>query len=421
MLKSASPNPSTRQNLRRLCNLRFIAICGTAILVAGIAYLFALELPVFAIYSLLSVAALFNIITLWRLQRDWPVGEIELFAQLVVDVVMLTILFYLTGGPTNPFVMVYLVPLALTVASLPQRYTKIMFVTTSLAYGSLIAYQSTLALRAHEHDQVFSMHIIGMWFGYVLSAGMIAWFGVKMVSAVRERDAQLARMNEHNLRQEHIISLGALAAGAAHELGTPLATLHILADELKAGEILPTDSCHVLRDQVKRCKTILNSMVASSGGVRAISGGRMPLDEFLLTLLQDWQYSRPQARLAINSISGSEPSPLIVNEQTLTQAINNLLNNAADASETPIEVDCRWSPALLTMEIADRGTGLAPEVAQRAGQPFTTTKSSGLGLGLYLTFATLERLGGEIQLYNRDGGGTLCRLQLPLQSLSVSH
>lgn len=408
-----------RQNLRRLCGLRYAAVAGGAVAVLLADYALALVLPLASVLSLLMAVTALNTATLIRLRRPWPVTELELFAHLVMDVLVLTGLLYLMGGSTNPFIMLYLVPLALTVASLPQSYTWSIAVLAMACYGVLMFYYVPLVTDAHQHDQAVSLHIAGMWFGFVLSAALIAWFGGRMSQAVRNRDAQLAQLRESELRQERVVALGVLAAGAAHELSTPLATLAIASGELTAGEPLPATTLQLLREQIARCKAILNSLTASAGAARAQGGGQCALDEFLAATVAAWQASRPQARLVASKLSGSEPAPHIITEQTLAQAITNLLNNAADASPDWVKIDGRWTEDELSVEISDRGAGLAPEVARRAGETFTTTKSNGLGLGLFLTFATLERLGGEIHLFNRDGGGTVCRLQLPLASLKV--
>lgn len=409
-----------RQNLRRLCSMRFAAVFGASLVVYVMDQVFALDTPLIPVLWLQAIVMVVTVATLLRLRSGRPVSELELFSQLVFDVAALTVLLYFTYGPTNPLVMAYLVPLALTVASLQQRYTWIMAGLTTLCYGGLIIHQSAMAAISPQHDRVFSLHIIGMWFGFVLSAAVIAWFGVRMSQAVRERDAQLSRMRENRLRHEQVVALGALAAGAAHELATPLATLNILADELQPGDSLESNTCDVLRSQVKRCKDILNSMAASSGNVRAQSGSQMELDKFLRSMVSDWQVSRPGSVLVKASFNGSNPVPQVVTEQTLAQAITNLLNNAADASLDHVEFDCLWSQTELVVEVADRGEGLAHDVARRAGKALTSTKTHGLGLGLFLTFTTLERLGGEIHLFNRAEGGTLCRLKLPLSALSVN-
>ena len=410
----------SRQNLRRLCHLRFAAVAVEGLAAILAKRLFNLALPVHYILGLLALLILVNSLTLWRLRNTWRVSDSILFIHLVFDVAILTVLLYLSGGSTNPFVMLYLVPLALTAASLPQRYTWAMATLTTFCYGFLMFYYVPLSLEQHHHDQVFSLHIVGMWFGFVLSAFLIAWFGVRMAQAVRNRDQQLAQLRESELRQERVVALGALAAGAAHELGTPLATLSILTDDLEPDSTLSSRNLTILREQLARCKQILNSLAASAGAVRAQGGGKLAVDEFIKTIVAKWQRSRPQARLIKGEYQGSDPVPSVITEQTLTQAIINILNNAADASPDHVELECHWTTTEIQLEIADRGAGLSPELAQQAGEAFVTTKSAGLGLGLFLSFATLERLGGEIHLFNREGGGAVCRLRLPLQNLMVS-
>lgn len=379
-----------------------------------------LSLPMRAIGFLLAVVALLNTVVWWRLQQPWWVTERELFAHLIFDVASLTVFLYLTGGSTNPFVMLYLVPLALTAASLPQHYTWIMVVLSTSCYAVLIFHFVPLIKDEHHHDRVFSLHIGGMWFGFVLSAVLIAWFGGRMAQAVRNREQQLARMREHDLRQERVVALGALAAGAAHELGTPLATLSILSGELAVGKPLPLDTHNILVEQIDRCKQILQSLAASAGQVRAEGGRRIGLTQFLRELVAQWQRSRPGIRLIREDYHGNDPEPVIIAEQTLTQAITNVLNNAADASPQQIEWECHWDTNQVHIEIADRGNGLAPEAALHAGDKIFSTKTDGLGLGLFLSYATLQRLGGEVQLFNRAGGGVVCRVSLPLATLQVS-
>lgn len=420
MISSEAVTSPARQNMLRLCHLRYAAVIGEALAVVLAKRMFDLALPVSGLLWLLGFVALMNTVTLWRLRQLWAVSEVELFAHLVFEVAVLTVLLYFTGGSTNPFVMLYLVPLALTAASLPQRYTWSVALLASLCYGVLMFYYVPLSVAMHQHDRMFSLHIAGMWFGFVLSSILIAWFGVRMAQAVRNRDAQLARLRENELRQERVVALGALAAGAAHELGTPLATLSIVAGELAAEEPLPATTLNVLREQLGRCKHILNSLAASAGAVRAQGGGQQALDEFIKHIVSVWHGSRAQVNLVKCDYHGAQPVPQVITEQTLAQAITNLLNNAADASAHHVEIECHWTQNELQLEIADRGTGLSPELAQQAGQTFVTTKSSGLGLGLFLTFATLERLGGEINLFNREGGGAVCRLRLPLASLTVA-
>ena len=160
-------------------------------------------------------------------------------------------------------------------------------------------------------------------------------------------------------------------------------------------------------------------MSAAAGNVRAESGQSLALDVFLERTLERWLSMRPGI-VARRRLEGVTPAPRIVAEQTLSQAILNILNNAADASPQDVTVDARWSENELTLEIADRGPGLTPDVAQSVGTPLASTKSDGMGLGLFLAYTTLQRFGGDVRLADRDGGGVVCRLTLPLAPILVS-
>jgi len=261
-----------------------------------------------------------------------------------------------------------------------------------------------------------------MWLGFLLSAGLIAWFAVRMSDTRRSRDRLLAQMREDELRNERIVALGTLAAGAAHELGTPLSTMAVLAKDMErdAGAPPMRANLRVLREQVDRCKSILSSLSASAGASRAEGGRRVPLENYLADVVNHWQTMRPGVSVR-RQFEGPRPSPEIIAEQTLSQAIVNILNNAADSSPDNVEIKVSWSERELVLEISDRGEGMTPDVARAAGQPFFTTKApgQGLGVGLFLAHATLRRFGGTVQMYNREGGGVCTQLTLPLDNLRV--
>jgi two-component system sensor histidine kinase RegB len=433
-----APVPSpTAINLRRLIVLRLIVLTGQAFAV-GVAVLeLRMPLPVSALVAVIAGMALINLLSWWRLQRAWPVREAELFGQLLLDVAALTALLYLSGGSTNPFAPLYLLPLTLTAAALPRVYTWAMALLTVLCYSALLFVYVPLPPTHGAHGGDFQLHVFGMWLGFLLSAGLIAWFAVRMADTLRERDRLAAAIREQKLKHERVLALGTLAAGAAHELGTPLATMAVLVRDMQPGAAVAEERLRTLRGQIDRCKEILSSLSAAAGQVRAESGARLALDVYLNEIVDKWLSMRPGLN-AQRSFSGVQPAPCIVTEQTLSQAIVNILNNAADASPQSVGVDGRWSETELVLEIADRGAGLAPEIEKRAGQPFfadgtearaagqgwpecgLTTKSEGLGLGLFLAYTTLQRLGGSVRLLSREGGGVLCRLTLPLAPLRVS-
>jgi two-component system sensor histidine kinase RegB len=406
-------------NLRRLLVVRAITVGGLLLALAFATQRLRMALPTGAILATLGAMALVSLVTRWRLARPWPVSDGELFGQLLLDVASLTVLFYLSGGSTNPFVMLYLLPLAFTAAALPGVWVWWMAAIAVGCYSVLFVWHLPLTGGNHGHDAEFGVHVFGMWLGFILSAGLIAGFSARMSASLRERERALAAMREQALRQERVVALGTLATGAAHELGTPLATMAVLAKDLVPGPGLAEDKLAILRAQITRCKEILASLAVAAGAMRAESGRAVALDAFLRELIARWQARRPDVQVAVR-VDGVQPAPRIVADTTLAQAITNILNNAADASPASVEIDARWTDDALALEIADRGPGLSPELANAAGTPFMTTKSGGLGLGLFLAYTTFDRLGGEVRLENRAGGGALCHLRLPLTALKVS-
>ena len=194
---------------------------------------------------------------------------------------------------------------------------------------------------------------------------------------------------KHALRNERIVALGTLAAGAAHELGTPLSTMAVVLGEMTQGSrsTSPSSPRHrTLRSQVDACKHTITRMVAAAGQARAEGGGAQPVDEFVRETLERWRLLRPAVSLT-ERLSGPAPAPSILTEQTLRQAIVNLLNNAADASPESVELDCSWGRDRLRLEIRDRGPGLSREAEMRAGRGFFSTKPAGEGNGIGLLLA----------------------------------
>ena len=405
-------------NLRRLLGLRAITLAGLGLALWFVVVRLGMPLPVAPLAGVLTGMFVISLTTLWRLRCAWPVQDRELFGQLLLDVASLTALFYFSGGSANPFVVLYLLPLAIAAAALPAPYVWGMAGVTTVCYTALLAWHVPLPHGAQAHDADFGVHVLGMWLGFVLSATLIAWFAVKMAATVRDRDRTLAALRENALRHERVLALGTLATGAAHELGTPLSTMAVLVKDIAPEQGISAGKLGILRTQIARCKEILASLSAAAGQVRAESGQSLALDVWLRELTERWLALRPGVS-ANQRLEGTQPPPRVVAELTLAQAITNILNNAADASPESVEIDARWNADELVLEIADRGVGLAPEVQASAGAPFLTTKSDGLGLGLFLAYTTFSRFGGDVRLMQREGGGVLCRLTLPLAALKV--
>jgi two-component system sensor histidine kinase RegB len=264
-----------------------------------------------------------------------------------------------------------------------------------------------------------------MWLNFLLSALIVAFFVGRMAMALRARELELARAREAALRNEQILALGTLAAGAAHQLGTPLSTMAVVVRELElqhGGNLELAADLSVMRQQIDNCKAILSQLVAAAGHSRGEGGEGIALDAYLDRIIDEWRVLRPAAKVA-TYLQAARAAPRILADRTLEYAVLNLLNNAADASPDGVEVRGTWDDRQCTVDILDRGPGLDAGAAQRIGQPFYTTKTDrgGMGIGVFLSNATVERYGGKVELTNREGGGARTRIHLPLTRLLVEQ
>jgi two-component system sensor histidine kinase RegB len=411
---------TARRNASRLILLRNVEIIGITAGIAIASAYFRLALPLQPLFILLALIVLLNIAAWLRLKNATRVGDLEIFIQMLLDVAGLTGIFYFTGGASNPFVWFYLLPLMIAATILPRSYTWSMAVVTVICYSSLFLIDAPLDSGHAHHDQAsgFQMHVFGMWMGFVMSAGFVAVIIVGMAHTLRQRDRRLAEAREQALQNERLVALGTLAAGAAHELGTPLGTMAILTAELENEYADPAHrdlhkKLGILHSQIDRCKEALSVISADAGADRAESGHRLPVKVFLDEVVHEWQTQRPGATLETR-IGNTEDGAEIIAERTLGQALINILNNAADASPDDVRLGASWTATELILEIADRGTGIALDIHHQLGRSPVSTKEGGLGVGLYLAHATLQRLGGAVTISNRDHGGTLTRITLPL-------
>lgn len=446
--------------LRRLFWLRSVAIVAQCATLFLLYQLLSRDLSWLPMLIAIGFLAALNALSWWRLSLNYPVSASELLLQLVADVGVLTVLLYYAGGSTNPFVSLYLLPLVIAAATLPRMHTWAMAMLTLSCYSMLMFWYVPLpALGGHTHhtaqavqqpitsldniaadsdyclthpddphpanthntspipnagSDAFNTHILGMWLGFVISVLVVAYFVVEMARAVRERDAQLNRVREETLRNERIVALGMQAAGAAHELGTPLSTLAVEIGELRHdASALPEwqKSLSLLDGQVRVCRTILDKLLANAQD--NITSTEQSLDQFLSDTLNEWQLLRPAAQYNYRA-SGAQPAPRMHIDPALRAALLNLLNNAADASPLGIEIIARWDSLRFTLRIHDHGPGLASAAAANIGTAFFTTKENGRGLGYFLANATLEKMGGTVRLFNREGGGATTEVTLPL-------
>ncbi len=428
--------PERSHDLTSLCMhyvllLRSIAFWGHAIILWLLTYLLDQPFPLISVSLVLIVLGLITFASWSWAKARKVVSDKFVFLQLLVDVLTLSSLLYFTGGSSNPFVSLFMLPVTFAAAMLRPLFLWLIAGTAMICYTLLMYFYQPMLLWQH-HGQGFTLHVWGMWAAFLLSAGLVAYFVSRIGKTLKQRDRLLASAREQALESEKVIALGALAAGTAHELGTPLATIAILSTDLEkaTAEENPVISkkLGLLRSQVSRCKAILSRMAASAGESRADSGKPVSIDRYLENTLEEWLKTRPEVT-AKSNFSGSQPVPQIIADRTVTQAILNLLNNAADASSKLVEIEGHWDMKTLSLKIHDKGTGLPASLEHKIGnEPFLSTKPAGkgLGLGLYLARTTLVRLGGDIQLKNRSDKkgnplGVTAELTLPLEQLKINE
>jgi two-component system, sensor histidine kinase RegB len=275
--------------------------------------------------------------------------------------------------------------------------------------------------HVHDPEQAFRSHLIGMWVIFVCSALTIWWFVVRLNAGIRTRDAALAAARETALRNERVVALGNLAAGAAHELGTPLATMAVVVGELAADASLPPQAksdVDLVLTQVRECKRIITNLAARAGSSRAEAVQPVSADVWIERLVERWRRQRPQVVPDVR-IEGPIPGPRIAADATLEQALLNLFNNAADADPGQVGICAGWDGKQVRVDVLDRGQGIPPEISGRLGLDLVSTRDEGAGMGVVLALSAVEQSGGTLSITDRAGGGTLARVLLPLASIGA--
>lgn len=432
---------SAKENLQWLFILRNLMIGGESLLLLISIDILKIPLHEEALWLTILAIGTVNLYTWMRLKTDIPVTEMEIFSQLAIDVFAIAALLYLTGGATNPFTWIFLLPVILTAIVLPHAYTWYMVILTTTLYTFLIPYHASLttvephlmhmdmanmspAMHETQDQEFFNFHIFGMWFGFVCSAGLVAFFAVELSNTIKMGERTLAEAREKSLQDERIIALGTLAASAAHDMGTPLGTMAIIAHELKddySAEIHTElhEKMHIMQDQVNRCKQALSVMSASAGELRAESGHITVLSDYLDEVITQWRSQQPGVKLNLHINPKAPLNESIIAELTLTHSLINILNNAAKVTPLDKGIDFSINPCteegFVGIRIRDYGSGMSEELLNQIGKAPIDNSNQGLGVGLFLTYSTISRLGGKIDISNAPvASGACIDIILPL-------
>ena len=389
------------ENLRNLLIIRSIALLGQTGVLAFVVYNSRTTADMLGVIVSLVLLAVVTAGSLWRTTRSAPVTDAEFLTQLLIDVVGWTFLMYFTGGANNPFISYYIVPLVIAAAVLPWRFTWLIAGASMLAYSLLLYVYIPFPLftphAGMHHGEGTNIHILGMWFNFLFSAALITYFVVRMAAILRRQEAAAVKRREDRLRNDQIMAVASLAAGTAHELGTPLGTMAVLIEELLADDTLSSQSrrdCELIRDKVAECKKTLTALshTAEAGSTKDVA--ICPVGDFAQNVLEQWTVRRPGVCYRFECKPGS---PAIECDVTLAQALENLLNNAADTGSADITLSVQWDHAQARMSIRDHGPGLTASVMENLGKPVLHADRNGLGIGLMLSQAAVERFGGHIK------------------------
>ena len=355
----------------------------------------------------------------WQSRRVDAVTDTQLTLQLGIDVVGWSAIMYLTGGANNPFVSYLLVPIIVSAAVLNQRNTILIALAALVAYTLLLRYHQPFGLLAPmgTHEKMQS-HTLGMWFNFLFSAALVVTFVTKMAKTMREREVREARYREQRLQDEQIHAIATIAASTAHELGTPLNALSLITEELRHVAQSNTelqDLLNELDQRVDECGLILQTLAnkAEFDGLRQRS--RIAAKEWIEAQLMRWRNKNPSVAMTVDTRALTAGIEISV-DQTLGAAIENILNNALEAETDRIEVTLNASTLELFIEIRDYGCGLRDEILTQLGTTTLASTTEGLGIGIMLSNATINRHGGILTYHQPAGGGTLARITLPLQS-----
>ncbi len=409
--------PESTIGLSWLVRLRWVAVVAQAILVVVATFLLAVPFSLPLVGALVGVTAISNFVLQHFSKRVSAPPTI--FFVLVFDTLLLTGLLLLSGGPTNPFSVFYIVHVALGALLLQNRATYVLSIVTSLAFGSLFLFTDEASMHAMHHGAGFTAHLRGMWLSYTLAAFVVGYFVARVARALAEREREVARLRDLAARNEKLASLSTLAAGAAHELGTPLATIAVVAGELLRATKGTLDAAAIaedaalLRSEAERCRAILQKMAGDAGQELGEAPREIDANEVVARtkeLLSEERRTRLETKVSEGRI--------VVPPRALGQMLANLVGNAFDASEASngkvsLSVDVRGTELHCT--VGDEGSGMSAAVVERLGEPFFTTKppQRGLGLGFFLVRTFAERFGGKVAVESQEGRGTRVSLLLP--------
>lgn len=407
-----------KQNLNLL--LQRLALLRLSIAMVWLVFLAYLQFRGFAnlqpAWGLLVIYLPLLLVSGWQ-GAHRNIREGHLLIHLAFETQLLTGLLYFTGGATNPFIFYFLVLLVVSAYSLPSVFSWLIAIITVVDYSLLTQwYQPLLSHEMHSMsgNSLFDLHLAGMWLTFVISALIVITFIPLLLRAKEQQEQEIHELREQQLKNEQLIGIATLAAGTAHEMGTPLMTMHMILDDIAQQEDHPLTKrdLHILREQVALCRQSLQQL--ANAGRSAHETSQHDAHPWLARLLHRWRLSHPNALWVDDGIDCPACVP---SSPLLDQALLNLLDNAAEAGQQPIRLHTAVVDNVWHLNIVQPDPAAASRIQQHG--LFSSQKEHGMGIGLYLSNASVEQFGGTVHLQAQPDGGSLCQISLPISTRGV--
>jgi two-component system sensor histidine kinase RegB len=399
-----------RRNVRldTLLRLRWLAIIGQTVAVLVVRYAVEFPLPVWACFSVIALSAWLNVALRVRFSLTQRLEPERAAWLLAFDIAELAVLLFLTGGLENPFSFLFLSPVLLSATALPPRITVMLGAFAVLCATVLVFVHYPLPWDIDDPLELPWIYLLGVWLSILLAIGFISVYAWQITEESRQIAEALAATELVLAREQHLSQLDGLAAAAAHELGTPLSTISVVAKELERA--LEANSPHMddvrlLREQAQRCRDILSKLTELSAGE--------PFDRIPLSaLIEEVVAPHRNFGIAIEVALQDDPAPPMgARNPAILYGLGNLLENAVDFAQSRVEVTADWTDADVAVVISDDGSGFAPEIMDRIGEPYVRSskrrrmnagsETTGLGLGFFIAKTLLERSGATVDFENR--------------------
>lgn len=417
----SNPDMEGKKNLLLLIQLRWIAAAGQVVTILVAELWYRIHLPLLEMASVLGFLAALNLVSVWRHQRQGVVTNMELLIEQILDVAALTIQLYLSGGVTNPFISLFLLQVGLGAVLLEAWSAWILAATAAGCFILLTQAFMPLVLPLGLDESLEQLQVQGMFVCFVLTASLLVLFLNRISRNLRDRDAHLADLRQRSAEEDHIVRLGLLASGAAHELGTPLSTISVILNDWRRMPVFARDAdlaeeIAEMQSQIGRCKAIVSGILLSSGEARGEGTQRTTASGFIDEVVAEWRVSRSPPMLDFrNLVRSADP---IISDTALKQVIFNVFDNALEASPDWVSVTAEEQGGDLVVTVRDAGPGFSPDMLEEIGKPYRSTKNrTGGGLGLFLVMNVIRKLGGRVTVRNELNGACVT-LAFPLAALS---